>query len=83
LAGLLSKLLNGYTVEKAMEFASATGALIASYNGACPDYQTNEITELINSSCQFTSTSPQPVFRLSENLPPLSIWRGDEESSSR
>ncbi len=47
LAALLSKLLNGYTVEKALEFASATGALIASYNGACPDYQTNEIAELI------------------------------------
>jgi fructokinase len=47
LAALLSKLLNGYAVEKALEFASATGALIASYNGACPDYQTNEITGLI------------------------------------
>ncbi len=47
LAALLSKLLNRNTVEEALEFASATGALIASYPGACPDYQISEIMKLI------------------------------------
>jgi len=47
LAALLSKLLNGNIAEEALQFASALGALIASYNGACPDYHTGEISELV------------------------------------
>jgi hypothetical protein len=31
--------------------------------------------------CNF-STSPQIAFPFSEKLPPLSMWRGDKESST-
>ncbi|MDB5190524.1 MAG: hypothetical protein JWQ96_87 [Segetibacter sp.] len=47
LAGYLSKHSQNSPADEALEFACATGALIASYNGACPDYPLNAINELI------------------------------------
>jgi fructokinase len=47
LAALLSGLLKADSPANAMQFASATGALIASYSGACPDYHIEEIESLI------------------------------------
>lgn len=47
LAGLLSKLSRGGDPSHALEFASALGALIASYTGPCPEYDPKEIDELI------------------------------------
>jgi fructokinase len=47
LAALLSKLLKNSSPEITLEFACAVGALIASYNGACPDYKVEEINNLI------------------------------------
>ena len=47
LAALLAKLLSDYTPGEALRFAGAVGALIASYNGACPDYNIDEISELM------------------------------------
>ena len=47
LAALISKLAAGKTPEEALEFACAMGALIASYNGACPHYDTEQINSLI------------------------------------
>ncbi|MFI5132636.1 MAG: PfkB family carbohydrate kinase, partial [Chitinophagales bacterium] len=47
LAALLAKLYVNCTPEEALRFASALGALIASYNGACPDYNIDEISELM------------------------------------
>ena len=49
LAALLAKLLSNYPPGEALSFASALGALIASYNGACPDYHIEEIDNLIKS----------------------------------
>lgn len=46
LAALLAQFLKGASPEEALDFACATGALIASYSGACPDYDPNEIREL-------------------------------------
>ena len=47
LAGFLSQLSRGAAATEALEFASALGALIASYTGPCPDYHTEEIQGLI------------------------------------
>jgi fructokinase len=47
LAALLAKLLSDHTPGEALRFAGALGALIASYNGACPDYNIDEISELM------------------------------------
>lgn len=48
LAAFLSKLHEGKSKEEALQYASALGALIASYNGACPDYDPAEIDDMIN-----------------------------------
>jgi fructokinase len=48
LAGLISKLSRGAGAPEALEFASALGALIASYTGPCPQYELTEIQGLIN-----------------------------------
>jgi fructokinase len=50
LAGFLYQLINGSPAERALEFASAIGAFIATRSGACPAYETSQITELINSA---------------------------------
>lgn len=47
LAGLLFQLSKGAPPEIAIEFASAMGALIASYNGPCPEYEVDEVRKLI------------------------------------
>jgi fructokinase len=48
LAGFLYQTLQGATVQQALNFACANGALVASYAGACPNYQTEEIERFIN-----------------------------------
>ena len=50
LAALLAKLLANYTPGEALSFAGALGALIAGYNGACPDYNIDEINDLIKNN---------------------------------
>jgi fructokinase len=47
LAGLISKLNSGASPAEGLEFASALGALIATHNGPCPDYNVEDIQELI------------------------------------
>lgn len=50
LAGFFHQLLSGSSVENALVFASAVGAFIATQSGACPEYETAQITELINAN---------------------------------
>lgn len=50
LAALLTKLFIKESPENALQFASAAGALIASYSGACPDYNVSEIENLIKTA---------------------------------
>lgn len=47
LAGILVKILDNAGSKAALQFASALGALIAAKRGACPDYEIEEIDELI------------------------------------
>jgi fructokinase len=47
LAGFLSKYLNGNTLHKSLEFACATGAVVATKAGATPVYGLAEILDLI------------------------------------
>ncbi|RPD47430.1 carbohydrate kinase family protein [Paracnuella aquatica] len=47
LAGLLSQLDSGAAPGQALAFACATGALIASKQGACPGYEPDEIRKLM------------------------------------
>jgi len=47
LAGLLFQLANNTSPGKAIEFASAMGALIATYSGPCPEYKVEEVQKLI------------------------------------
>jgi fructokinase len=49
LAGFISQLLKGTSIEAALGFASGIGAFIATQKGACPQYELSQITELINS----------------------------------
>lgn len=46
LAGFLSQLIKGASIKDALETACRLGALIATYNGACPDYTPTEIESL-------------------------------------
>lgn len=48
LAGLIAKLGSAYPVEKALEFACATGAFVASRKGAVPDYSGQTIEAIIS-----------------------------------
>lgn len=50
LAGFLSKLIDRSPPMSMLEYACATGALVASYPGACPDYLPDEITRLIHTN---------------------------------
>ena len=50
LAAFLSQLIDGAAPEKMLDFACAMGALIASYTGACPEYDIHEIKTLGNFS---------------------------------
>jgi fructokinase len=47
LAGLLFQLSRGAAPDAAIEFASAMGALIASYSGPCPEYRVEQVNKLI------------------------------------
>jgi len=49
LAALIIKLIQGEHPARALEFSSALGALTATYSGGCPNYNPEEITNLINS----------------------------------
>ena len=46
LAAFLSRLIDKDPPEKILDFACAMGALIASYTGACPEYEIDEIKTL-------------------------------------
>lgn len=46
LAGFVTEILAGNSIETAVERANAMGALIASYKGACPEYDINEVQSL-------------------------------------
>jgi fructokinase len=50
LAGFLSQQLKGSGIAQSLVFASAMGALIATFSGACPDYKLSEINDLINNN---------------------------------
>jgi fructokinase len=50
LAALIVKLIQGRKPPEALEFASALGALVASYKGPCPEYDPTEINTLIESA---------------------------------
>lgn len=52
LAAFLSQLIDRSPPETMLEFACAMGALIASYQGACPAYNTGEIKTLIEKNKQ-------------------------------
>jgi len=46
LAALLHGFINNKKPEQALQFACAIGALVATYSGACPDYDPEEINHL-------------------------------------
>ena len=46
LAALLQGFINNKKPEQALQFACAVGALVATYSGACPDYDPEEINKL-------------------------------------
>ncbi|MEI6947931.1 carbohydrate kinase [Paraflavisolibacter sp. H34] len=50
IAGLLHQLCKGAAPAAVLPYANALGALVATYPGACPDYETEEIFSLINSA---------------------------------
>lgn len=50
LAGLLSQLLDNADSEATLEFASGLGAFSATQRGGCPEYNTDEIKELIQNN---------------------------------
>jgi fructokinase len=50
LAGLLSQLLDNADSETSLEFASGLGAFIATQTGACPEYEVEEVKELIQNN---------------------------------
>jgi fructokinase len=47
LAGLLFKISQGTSPPEAIQFASAMGALIATYSGPCPEYKIEEVRKII------------------------------------
>jgi fructokinase len=50
LAGFLLQQLGGYSISQSLVFASALGALTASYSGGCPNYELSEIDAFMNNS---------------------------------
>lgn len=54
LATYLNQTLNGTSIEKALEYACAVGAFVASQEGAIPTYSQNDITALIHEQCNST-----------------------------
>jgi fructokinase len=49
LAGYLHQILNGYSINGALQFASGIGAFIATRSGACPSYDISEINSIMRS----------------------------------
>lgn len=47
LAGYLSKVSNGASIESALSFANALGAFIATQSGACPEYNLKMLEEVM------------------------------------
>jgi fructokinase len=47
LAAIVSKFIDGVPPEKALDFASALGAFVASKSGACPDYEIKDVIQLM------------------------------------
>ena len=47
LAGYLAQLLKGHGAEKALDFAAGIGAFVATQAGGCPEYEVEEIDELM------------------------------------
>jgi fructokinase len=47
LAGFLSRYLEGDPIDRSLEFACATGALVATREGATPEYSTGDIIKII------------------------------------
>ena len=47
LAGLIAKFLDNASPPDTLEFASGLGAFIATQKGACPDYNVEEINNLL------------------------------------
>jgi fructokinase len=52
LAGFISKLIEGSSVDNALAFSAGIGAFIATQSGACPKYQLSQITEIMQSKNQ-------------------------------
>jgi fructokinase len=48
LAGLLSSKIEGKTPTQALGFANALGAFVATRTGACPDYESQELTDFLS-----------------------------------
>ena len=48
LAGMLARLIDNAKPTEALDFACSLGAFIATQRGACPDYQLEDVTHLIN-----------------------------------
>lgn len=57
LAGFISKLSREAEPAEALEFASALGALVASYHGPCPNYDVKEINQLIKTNIKTKTKS--------------------------
>jgi len=47
LAAIVSKFIDGAPPEEALDFASALGAFVASRSGACPNYEIEEVIQLM------------------------------------
>ena len=56
LSGFLYQLLKGSSVEDSLVFASGIGAFIATQEGACPDYEISQVTNLVTSNSFKTIT---------------------------
>lgn len=53
LAGIISKLIDRSPPDKALDFASALGAFVASCSGGCPDYQLEDVITLMQKNQTF------------------------------
>ena len=53
LAGLLGKLIKNTGPEEALEFACGLGAFIATQQGACPQYELQMVTDLIDTKKEY------------------------------
>lgn len=58
LAGFLSRQMQGGSIAEALHFACGLGALIATFSGACPDYQPSEIQTILAGHDPRTIYSP-------------------------